>query len=112
MNWPPSSIPANQRWKNLLVVVMTSKLSRYEKKGITMQPYVEKMYKHELSDTHRQHHGVVDVFCEMARKMGKNVKVRYDDEMTEMEAKDVDLVVTLGKSSFFRSSMHCCRAVE
>ena len=61
-----------------------------------MKPYIEKMYKHNLSDTHRIHHGVVDVFTEMATKMGKNVKVIYDEEVQQNDIKDVDLVITLG----------------
>ena len=62
-----------------------------------MKPYIEKTYKHTLSDTHRQHHGVIDVFAEQAKKMGKEIKIKYDENVVQDDIKDVDLVIALGK---------------
>ena len=99
LNWgrPPSGVPANNKYKNVLLLCKTSRLTRYEKKGLVMKPYIEKVYKHTLTDTHKQHHGVIDLFAEQARKMGKNVTIRFDEELSQKDINNHDIVVSLGK---------------
>ena len=94
---PPSGIPANNKYKNVLLLCKTSRLTRYEKKGLNMTPYIEKVYKHTLTDTHKQHHGVIELFADQARKMGKNVTIRFDEDLSQKDINNHDIVVSLGK---------------
>ena len=50
------------------------------------------------------HHGVIDSFVEQARKMGKDVTVVTEDDITpdtEIAVDDADLVVSMGGDHTF-----------
>ena len=75
-----------------------------------MTPYVDKLYKHSLTATHNTHHGVIDCFVDLAKRMGKTVQVVPEDELTgfvgnefgRLELLDgVDLVVSMGGDHTF-----------
>lgn len=70
-----------------------------------MTPFVEQNYKKSMEQQHAEHHGVIDTFAEMAKKMGKEVIIKPDKEATQEDAANVDLVVSLGGDhTFLRAS--------
>jgi hypothetical protein len=71
------------KFKNILFVVKQTRLMRFDSKGVSMNPYVEKIHKHSLNQNHKEHHGVLDEFVKVAKNMDKKVTVKYDHEVTE-----------------------------
>lgn len=75
------------------------------------RPYIAKVYKHQLSKTHIAHHGVINCFVDVARKMGKEVQVIPEDELkllSEEQRKslcdNVNLIVSMGGDHTFLKS--------
>ena len=97
---------AAQCFKKLLVVHKISRLSRFQRQGVLMTPYVEKYYKQSLENTHNDHHGVINTFVDYAKRMGKEVTVIAEDDILETATAnelcpDVDMVVSMGGDHTF-----------
>ena len=70
-----------------------------------MSPYVEKHYKSAMQEQHKEHHAVIDTFTDIAKKMGKEVVIRGEEDATLEDMRDVDCVVSLGGDhTFLRAS--------
>lgn len=66
-----------------------------------MNPFIEKAYKHNLYDSHKQHTGIIDSFVEIAQANGHNVICKKEDDVLEEDAKEANLVVSLGGDHTF-----------
>ena len=72
-----------------------------------MTPYAEKYFKHTLATTHRAHHGVINCFVDLARRMGKDVRVVAEDQLDMGDSsmiQDIELVVAMGGDHTFLKS--------
>ena len=84
-----------------------------------MTPYVDKVYKHSLSQSHIAHHGVINCFVDLAKRMGKRVKVVPEDELKLENEEErlklmdgVDLVVSMGGDHTFLKSQALLQAQD
>mmetsp|Transcript_11552 Transcript_11552/g.15610 ORF Transcript_11552/g.15610 Transcript_11552/m.15610 type:complete len:83 (+) Transcript_11552:204-452(+) len=76
-----------------------------------MRPYADKVYRSALTKTHIAHHGVVNCFVDVAKRMGKEVVVLPED-MLDCECEEsrrklcdgVDLIVSMGGDHTFLKS--------
>lgn len=59
------------KFKRILFVSKTSRLTRYKNSGQLMNPYVEKVYSAKMEKSHNTHHSVVNSFCDIARSMDR-----------------------------------------
>jgi len=94
-------MPGANKYKNLLIVCKTSRLDRFQKKGFLDKPYIQRVYKAQLQETHNQHHGVIDEFVATATRMGKKVTIRSDDELRPTDILGTDLVISMGGDHTF-----------
>ena len=97
---------SSSQFKKLLIVHKISRLTRFQRQGVLLQPYVEKYYKQALENAHTTHHSVISTFVEQAKKMGKKVVVVPEDELDHNAVlKDVcpetDMVVSMGGDHTF-----------
>jgi len=52
-------------------------------------------------DSHKQHTGIIDSFVEIAQANGHNVICKKEDDVLEEDAKEANLVVSLGGDHTF-----------
>ena len=72
-----------------------------------MNPYVERVYKHNLKADHKSHQKVIDGFKMYAHKLEKHYVFKYDNEVTQEDFDKLkpDIVISLGGDrTFLRAS--------
>jgi hypothetical protein len=72
----------SSKFKRILFVSKTTRLTRYHLSGQLMNPYVEKVYKSKMEESHKTHNSVVTSFTDVAAQMSKRVLCKLDTEIT------------------------------
>lgn len=66
-----------------------------------MNPYIEAVYKQQLTDTHDQHTGVLEAFRSIGNDLHKDVTIKLESEVEDSDVEGKDVVVAVGGDHTF-----------